>query len=104
MTLPLQITVRDIPHTEAVESRIREKAAKLDKFYDHIIRCHVLVESPERRHRKGKMYGVRIHLSVPGDELVVDHEEGEDVYVCVRDAFETARRRLQDWVDRRRGL
>jgi hypothetical protein len=51
---------------------------------------------------------VRIHLAVPGEDLYVnrDHEQNhahEDVHVAVRDAFGAAMRRLQDYLDRRRG-
>jgi hypothetical protein len=30
MEIPLQITFRGIPHSDAVEAKIREKASKLD--------------------------------------------------------------------------
>ena len=40
---------------------------------------------------------------VPGDEIVVTHESDSDPYVSVRDAFDAAKRRLQDHVDRKRG-
>ena len=32
MKIPLQITFRGIPHSDAVEAKIREKADKLEKF------------------------------------------------------------------------
>lgn len=32
MEFMLQITTRDIPHSEALESHIRQKAEKLEKF------------------------------------------------------------------------
>ena len=48
MEIPLQITGRNFELTEAIESEIRQKAEKLDKFYDRIIRCRVVVESPQR--------------------------------------------------------
>ena len=37
MQIPLQVTFRDMPPSDAVESRIREKADKLGRFYDRII-------------------------------------------------------------------
>ena len=45
--------------------------------------------------------GVRIDLTVPGEEIVIGREPGhdhahEDVYVAIRDAFDAAKRQLQD--------
>ena len=45
MKIPLQITFRGIPHSDAVEARIREKAAKLERFSSDIISCRVAVEA-----------------------------------------------------------
>ena len=103
MKLPLQVTLRDVSPSEAVEGYIRERAAKLDTFYDRIMSCRVVVEAPVRHHRKGGPFKVRIDLTVPGDELVVNRQRDEDLYVAIRDAFHAARRRLEDHAHRQRG-
>ena len=103
MQLPLQVTLRDISPSEAIEAYIRERAAKLEQFYDRIMSCRVVVEAPVRHHRKGGPYKVRIDLTVPGDELVVDRQVDEDLYVAIRDAFHAARRKLEDYARRQRG-
>ncbi len=108
MRIPLQITWRDLPVSAAVEAAIREKAAKLDEFCDDIMSCHVLIESPHRHRHKGRLYHLRIDLTVPGDEIVIRRDPREDathedVYVVIRDAFDAARRQLEDYVRRRRG-
>jgi cold shock CspA family protein len=108
MKIPLQITWRDLPASAAVEATIHERAAKLDEFCDDIMSCHVMVESPHRHHHKGKLYHLRIDLTVPGEEIVIKRDPREDathedVYVVVRDAFDAATRRLEDYVRRRRG-
>ncbi|MEQ6341016.1 MAG: HPF/RaiA family ribosome-associated protein [Gammaproteobacteria bacterium] len=103
MKLPLQITARDVSLSETAETAIREKAAKLDTFYDKIMACRVLVEAPHRSQHQGVLYNVRIDLTVPGSELVVKRESHEDIYVAIRDAFDAARRQLQDFVQRQRG-
>ena len=72
MKIPLKITFRNMEPSKAIEDNIREKAAKLDSFYDRIMSCRVTVEAPHRHHHKGKAYQVRIDLTVPGDELVID--------------------------------
>lgn len=103
MQNPLQVTLKDMPQSEAVESRIREKANKLSRFFDRIISCRVVVESPQRHQHQGKLYSVRIDLMVPGAELVANRAQDEDVYVAVRDAFEAITRQLEDYARRQRG-
>lgn len=107
MQIPLQISFRNMDPSPAVEERIRKKAAKLERFNDRIIGCSVVVEAPHRHH-KGKLYNVRVDVSVPGKEVVVDRAKPvdhahEDVYVAIRDAFDAAVRRLEDQVRRMRG-
>ena len=72
MKIPLQITFRNMLPSQAIEDNIREKASKLESFYDRIMGCRVIVEAPHRHHRKGKAYEVRIDLTVPGGELVIN--------------------------------
>ncbi|HVM79347.1 MAG TPA: HPF/RaiA family ribosome-associated protein [Stellaceae bacterium] len=108
MQLPLQITFRNLDASEAVEAKIRARAEELDHYFDRITGCRVAVEAVNRRNLKGKLYKIRVDLTVPGAEIVVNHvpSEGhshEDIYVAVRDAFDAARRRLEDYVRRRRG-
>ena len=108
MQIPLEISFRDMAPSAAVEARIREKAAKLERFHDRIIGCTVVVEAPHRHHHKGKLYSVHIDISVPGKDLVVDRAKPldhahEDVYLAVRDAFNAAVRQLEDYTRRVRG-
>jgi ribosomal subunit interface protein len=102
MQLPLQMSARDVSLSEAAEADIRAKAARLETYYDGIVGCRVVVEGPGRHHRKG-LFTVRIDLSVPGTELVVDRHGDADLYVAIRDAFDAARRRLEDYARRQRG-
>lgn len=103
MQLPLQITFHGIDRSAAIEAAIREKAAKLEQFHHRIMSCAVVVEVPGRHKQKGKEFVVRIDLKVPGGEIVVNHDHHEDVYVAVRDAFDAARRKLEDALRRQRG-
>lgn len=100
--MPPQITLKDVPHSDAVEAKILDKARKLERFYDKISGCRVTVESPQRRHHQGKLFTVRIDLTVPGGELVVNRVENEDLYVAVRDAFDAAKRRLEEYAEKQR--
>jgi ribosomal subunit interface protein len=108
MQIPLQVSFRNMDPSPAVERRIRSKAAKLERFHGRIVGCTVVVEAPHRQHRKGKLYNVRVDISLPGKDVVVDRAKPldhshEDVYVAIRDAFDAATRRLEDHARRRRG-
>ena len=107
MQTPLQIAFRNLERSEAVATRIAERAAKLESFYDGIIGCRVTVEALHK-HRRGNHYHVRVDVTVPSAELVANREPDEhhsysDVYVAIRDAFDAMRRQLQDYARQRRG-
>lgn len=103
MHVPLQITMRHIPQSEALETRIREDAAQLDEFHPNIIGCHVVVEEQRRHKHQGRWFNVRLAVHVPGHEIVVNRDHDEDVYVALRDAFDAVTRRLEDVVRLQRG-
>ncbi|NIR28932.1 MAG: ribosome-associated translation inhibitor RaiA [Gammaproteobacteria bacterium] len=105
MQLPLQITFRNMEPSEAVKIAIEEKAAKLEDFHDHITSCHVIVETPHRHKHQGRVHHVKVHVTLPGHEINIDHDpersDHEDVYVSIRDAFDAAVRQLKDFTSKR---
>jgi cold shock CspA family protein/ribosome-associated translation inhibitor RaiA len=108
MMIPLQITFRDFESSEAVEARIRKRAEALNRFAPHLTACRVIVEAPHRHHQKGKLYHVRVECTLPGHDIVVSREGHDqpghsDVYVAIRDAFDAAKRELEDRVRLLRG-
>ena len=103
MQIPLQITIRDVEHSEALEAHIRGKVEKLEEFFKHITSCRVVVEVPHKHHHQGKQFNVRIDIGVPGSEIVVNRDHAEDVYVALRDAFDAAKRQLEDYARKIRG-
>ena len=91
-----------------VEAAVHRWANRLDRVFDRIDRCDVVVEVPHRHHQQGRLFHVRIELKVPHQTLVVSHDCGidhahENVYVAIAAAFRAARRQLQDHVQMRRG-
>jgi len=114
-----------MPPSGSLESEARTRAAWLETYYPNIIGCRVLVEIPHRHRSRGRHVRVHIELSLPGEDIVVNHEptlhatlkdveedghsKGDDVeavrkyaLVAVHEAFDTTRRRLQAFVDRQR--
>ena len=96
MQVPLQITVRDMPHSEALDARIRDKAAKLGEFHPNITSCRVAVEELHKHQQQGRQFQVSVDVRVPGREIVANRAQDEDVYVALRDAFDAATRQLQE--------
>lgn len=97
MQVPLQITFHEVSHSDALENHIREKVQKLEQFYSGLIGCKVVVDQPGMHQHKGKPFNIRIDLTVPGGEIIIDRQQDEDVYVALRDAFDAARRKLEDY-------
>jgi putative sigma-54 modulation protein len=111
MQIPLQITFHGIDHSNALEERIREKAGKLEQICDRITGCRVVVEAHHKNtsslHRKGEPFHIRVHVTVPGAELVAgrdpkDPHVNEDIGVALRDAFDNMGRQLRDYMTRGR--
>ncbi len=123
--VPLQITFQHADVIPEVDALIRAEAAKLERYYPRIMGCRVKVEREGGR-QSGNLWNVRIDLTVPGGEIVVQSEpslggtakrsgqaairKGMEVrrqrqilHRAVRDAFESARRQLQDYGRKQRG-
>jgi ribosomal subunit interface protein len=111
MQVPLQIAFHNLECSDAIKELIEERVAWLERYYDRVISCRVVVEEPHRHHRQGNLYRVRIDLTVPGAEIVVSHEppehperraQFETLDGTIRHAFDNARRKLEEHVRRHR--
>jgi ribosome-associated translation inhibitor RaiA len=110
----------------AVETRIRDEISKLERYFDRITSCRVVVEAPHHHQQRGRGFHIGIVIGVPGSKIAVTHEpslraavansaagkeENHDepqpdhkhIYVCIRDAFHAARHRLEDYARLLRG-
>lgn len=107
MQLRPQVTFVDVPHSDAVETLILEKIQKLHEFHGHIVACRVAVSQQRARGRNGHLYRVRVDVTIPGPkEIVASRDPGidhshENVLVAVRDAFDAAKRQLDEYAERR---
>lgn len=107
MQVPLEVTYRDVEKTEALETLVREKVAKLEQVCDRLNSCRVAIEKIHDRPSSGSPYRVRIDMTVPGQELVAESNPGEgiqyiEIQPVIRDAFDAARRQLQEISERQR--
>ncbi|MBK9259909.1 MAG: HPF/RaiA family ribosome-associated protein [Polyangiaceae bacterium] len=110
MMIPLELTFRNMAHSDAIETAVRERVAKLERLFPRMISCRVVVEEQGARQdrARGLAYHVRVDVRVPGCELVGDKTPPpqrfhEDVYVALRDAFDAVGRELEDFARRERG-
>lgn len=121
-TRPVQISYRNLGASPALEKDVRERVAWLESFHPGIVGCRVLLEVPNLHRRRGRPLHVRIELSLPGEDVIVDRvptsnqddraafrksdevdARYKDAYVAIHDAFDIARRRLEDVARRQRG-
>jgi ribosomal subunit interface protein len=103
MQIPLQISLHGIKRSDALYNAIREKAEKLDRYYEHIMSCRVVLELAGRHKRHGKQFTVRVDLKAPGGEIAVSRQHDEELQIALRDAFDAARRKLEDYARTQRG-
>jgi cold shock CspA family protein len=108
MKLPVQIAFHNMPQHADIASAIRAHAEWLENYCDRIMSCRVVVDRPHLHHKEGNFYQIRIDLKVPGRELAVKRGPGrqtdsQDLDLMIRDAFDEARRQLEDHTRRRRG-
>ena len=108
METELQTSYRGFEPSEKLQHLVQQRAADLGRFYDKITRCQVVISQPDRTHQKGGHFDVRIHLGVPGDELIVDstpgrHERHTHAEPAARDAFDAMEKQLTKWLEKVRG-
>lgn len=106
---PTTLTFRGLDHSDAIEADVHERVAWLEQYYPNITSCRVLIEIPHRHQLKGRPFHVRIDLQVPGRPPIVVsrdpslHGSSKDIEIAVHEAFDAARRQLQDLARERRG-
>jgi len=101
---PVEIILRGVPHSGALELYIGEQAGKLDQVCNRLRSCHVVAEALHRPKQQGAQFAVRLNITLPGTEVVVNREHGEDVYMAVRDAFDAAGLQLKDHMRRQSSI
>ncbi len=102
LAVEADVSFRNMEPSDAVEERVRERLQWLTRYTKRITAARVRIEAPHRNHAKGKIYHVRVALTLPGrPDVVVSHEPEanhahEDIYIAIRDAFDAVRRQLSE--------
>jgi ribosome-associated translation inhibitor RaiA len=108
MQVPLTVSFHGIPVSEPVRSACWAEAEKLEHWFDRITSCHVTASLPHRHRRSARPFDLRVRLTIPGHEIVVDRSKRqfhgiEKPELIVRETFDEVRRQLQDRVAKMRG-
>ena len=105
MRQPINITFPRKKPDPVIETEIRKRAVKLDALCPGIISCHVVADTPHRHDQRGNNFRVRIDIKVRRDEIAVARDGSQkDIRLVLRQAFDVARRRLQEHASQRRDV
>jgi putative sigma-54 modulation protein len=108
MNAPVEVHFHGIQRSEAIEQRVRDKVGKLEKHFERMTSCRVVLEATQRTALKPKVYCIKIEIGVPRQRpIVVCHERvgshaSEELTMALRDAFEAALRKV-DGIASKRG-
>lgn len=103
MDIPLNVTSRDVDLTPDLEELIRRRAAKLERFFNHVVGCRVVVEAPGAKRQSGGPYQLRVEVSVPGNDIVVNQKPAQELRAAIEAAFDATERRVEEFSQKVRG-
>ena len=103
----LQLTFRNMAHSDALLVHVTARVEKLEHFCRRIVSCHVVLGLEGHQQRRGDRDVVSINLSVPRHEILVHQtpsrdRDGETAHAAVDRAFSDAERQLEHWVGQQR--
>lgn len=107
MDVEPEIAFRNVEATDPLKQQILDGIDKLEEVYDHIITCRIMVEETNPGRKSGKLNHVRLEISIPDHDVVVnrdppEHPASQDLKQAVNQAFDVARRRLRKLKEKRR--
>lgn len=101
MRTQTEVHFHGIEKSDAIEARILEKVSKLEKHFDRLSRCRVVLEAPHRNGQRPLAFQIKIELTVPSKKpIIVCHEQvvsqgNEELPIVIRDAFAAATRKVE---------
>ena len=103
MQIAARITFHGIAHSAALEQAIRKRTARLERRHPQLISCRAVLEHTARHKQRGKEFVVRLDIKAPGADIAINRDHSEDPFVAVRNAFDAARRKLNELARRKSG-
>ena len=98
---------RSATRLHLAQPSISDKVARLEKQFDRMTHCRVVVEAPHRHAHKKRPYQIKVEIGMAGRAPIIVHSDHdynashEDIGFAVRDAFDAARRQINELTDKR---
>jgi ribosome-associated translation inhibitor RaiA/cold shock CspA family protein len=94
------ISWRNLDPSPAVEDLVRRRIAALEKRFDRLIGCEVVLEAPQKRRVSGEVFRAAITLRIPGEDFHVEREVAQgnahdDLLLAANRAFSAAETHLK---------
>jgi len=102
MQSPLQIVFKGIEKSAAIEARVKERAARLERFHRAVVSCRVVVEAAHRSAGGFKpALSIHIEVKIPRHTLVAkdterQHDAKNDDMALINRAFDVLQRQLEN--------
>ena len=108
MTFATRVTFRGTGSSPALRAYVLERAQRLQRFAGDIRSCDVVVAVADGHHRSGHHFDVHARVLMRGRAIEAASSpeatsRNEDAYTAVSNVFNALRRRVEDYVRRRRG-
>ena len=101
MQISPEIIFHDVDRSRWVEDYIAERVQRLERYADHITRCHVTLAQEQNSHHKGNCYSVLVEVRMPPNydlaakkEKVI-HDMQTELPALVNLAFGAVERQLK---------
>jgi cold shock CspA family protein len=108
MPILLQVTFRGSDPSDAMESVIRHRVSRLERFSDRITRCDVTVDVPHQHRHRSNHYSLYVDIATASGNIAVKRDPprdgwAEDLPSVVSDTFDSATRQLEEHAQRQPG-
>ena len=94
--MEITVTGRHMPITEPIEKHAQEKAGKLSRYFDRLAKLEILVEKAEDQ----RSFKVEFIAHIDGQDHLIAHATGEDLYHGIEQAVQKMERQLTDLKER----
>jgi ribosomal subunit interface protein len=103
MKSAVDVHYRDMEYSASLNDVISKKLEKLNRFSDQIMHSRVVLDTPHNHKQKGKQFRASIEIDIKGHPIAVT-QDNESIHLAVRDAFNSAERKVKQITARQRTL
>lgn len=99
----VDVVYRDLDASTSLNEVIGKKLAKLNRYSDQTIHGRVVLDTPHNHKLKGKQFRASIEIDLKGHPIAITQAH-DSIHLAVRDAFNTAERKIKQLSARQRVL